>query len=220
MYRFTIFLSRWGENFAAHTLFSLVAWTFKKRKVQSLYSRKRTLEAKIIRLLKSDTTRKNVVQSYNSKNIEAHLNKIRQKLKYARWTKKRAVDKVNILKNNLKKSKTEIAKLSVKSSSENIKLHYLNKNQETIIKEILYAAQKTTTNNRRYTENWILLSMLLRMRSPATYNFLRDNGIIPLPSIRTICRYVFENEFYIIKIRLLFYWRCKKIYYKILISDI
>ena len=81
----------------------------------------------------------------------------------------------------------------------------MNKNEEIVIKEILSAAQKTTTKNRRYTENWILLSMILHMRSPATYNLSRDNGIILLPSMQKFRRYVFENEFYIIKIRLLFY---------------
>ena len=89
-----------------------------------------------------------------------------------------------MLKNNVKKSKNEITKLSGKLLFENMKLYNLNNNEETVIKEILSVAQKLTTQNRRYTENWVLLSMLLHMRSPATYNFMRNNGI----SIRTIFR--------------------------------
>lgn len=54
--------------------------------------------------------------------------------------------------------------------------------------EILKAATVKDKKGIRYSNEWIILSMLLHMRSPVTYRFLLENKILPLPCIRTVRR--------------------------------
>jgi len=57
---------------------------------------------------------------------------------------------------------------------------------------------------RKYTREWLLLCLLLRIRSPKAYNMLLDNQILPLPSRSTMHRYLsnvnfdcgFDKEFF------------------------
>lgn len=148
---------------------------------------KYTLNQKIIRLKRNDS----IIQSFK---LNSHLKDkktveiMKQKLKIARSSKKRAIDKVNLLQNSLNDCREKIVALSTDSLSEELNSHGLSNNEKLAIKEILSAAKKKNTKNRKYSEDWILLCMLLHMRSPASYNFLRDNEVLPLPSIRTIRR--------------------------------
>jgi len=60
--------------------------------------------------------------------------------------------------------------------------------QKAVMKEIIGAA-KTSAKGRRYTEEWIMLCMLMNIRSPGYYEFLRRNNVLPLPCTRTIRGY-------------------------------
>lgn len=61
--------------------------------------------------------------------------------------------------------------------------------QKTAMKEITAAASTKNSKGRRYSEDWIMLSMLMNIRSPGYYEFLRKKNVIPLPSKRTIRSY-------------------------------
>lgn len=60
--------------------------------------------------------------------------------------------------------------------------------QKLALKEII-AASKKNAKGRRYTKEWIMLCMLMNIRSPGYYEFLRKNSILPLPCTRTIRSY-------------------------------
>lgn len=58
-----------------------------------------------------------------------------------------------------------------------------------INKECVSAA-RYRSENRRYTEHWILACLLLDIQSPSGYSFLRDNEILPLPCVTTVQKYL------------------------------
>lgn len=63
-------------------------------------------------------------------------------------------------------------------------------NHLLLIKEIFAAAEKKGPKGNRYTEDWIMLCMLLHIRSPSGYSFTRENKLFPLPCIRSIRNYL------------------------------
>jgi len=52
------------------------------------------------------------------------------------------------------------------------------------------AAKKKNPKGNRYTEKWIVLCMLLHIRSPSSYSFMRDNKLLSLPCTRTMRNYL------------------------------
>ncbi|KAF0688905.1 DDE-1 domain-containing protein, partial [Aphis craccivora] len=66
----------------------------------------------------------------------------------------------------------------------------LSNSQKTIITEIINSSKAVKPNNRRYSEDWILLCILLKIRSSSTYLFLKEQEILPLPCTRTIRMYL------------------------------
>lgn len=63
-------------------------------------------------------------------------------------------------------------------------------NMKIVIKEIINAAKKKDRRGRRYTDEFIMLCMLMNIRSNGYYEFLRDNDIIPLPCTKTVRQYM------------------------------
>lgn len=63
-------------------------------------------------------------------------------------------------------------------------------NQKILIKEIINAAKVSNPRGRQYSEEFIMLSLLMNIRSPSYYNFLRNNKIIPLKCMKTIRAYL------------------------------
>lgn len=59
-----------------------------------------------------------------------------------------------------------------------------------IINEILSLSKAKHVKGRRYSHEWLLTCFLLHIRSPRTYTFLRESGILPLPCHSTICSYL------------------------------
>ncbi|XP_077502979.1 uncharacterized protein LOC144113650 [Amblyomma americanum] len=62
--------------------------------------------------------------------------------------------------------------------------------QLLLLEECIAAAKCASKSSRRYTDDWILLCLLLHIRSPATYSFLRNNDILPLPCVTTMRKYI------------------------------
>lgn len=62
---------------------------------------------------------------------------------------------------------------------------------------------KTKSRKGRYTDNWLLLCLLLHIRTPAGYRLLKDNDILILPAAEIVRRYIamvglkcnFETDF-------------------------
>lgn len=73
-----------------------------------------------------------------------------------------------------------------------------------LIRQCVAAAKNENPKNRKYDKEWLLLCLLLHIKSTSAYNFIRINEILPVPSKSTICRYLrasntgcgFDKKFY------------------------
>ena len=79
-----------------------------------------------------------------------------------------------------------MVRLSENSSSNLIDKQNFSKNEKAAIQEILNASKVKAPKGRRYSDEWIILCVLLHMRSSATYRRIRELGILPLPCERSI----------------------------------
>ena len=61
--------------------------------------------------------------------------------------------------------------------------------QQSVVKHFLQFAGKSP-RLRRYTTEWILEYLLLRIKSNSVYKHMRKRGILPLPSSETLDRYI------------------------------
>ena len=59
-----------------------------------------------------------------------------------------------------------------------------------MIQECLAASKRKSQKGHKYNSEWLLLCLLLHIKNPATYNFLRNNKILPLPAHSTIRKYL------------------------------
>ncbi|XP_015595020.1 uncharacterized protein LOC107267604 isoform X2 [Cephus cinctus] len=113
------------------------------------------------------------------------------RMKIRRETRRRfrAQNRVKHLMSCLKAQETKLARL--KDPSVDVKLSTLDisTSQKLVVKEIVAAARKKDARSRRYTDEWVMLCMLMSIRSPKDYEFLRKNNILPLPCTRTIRNY-------------------------------
>ena len=72
-----------------------------------------------------------------------------------------------------------------------------------LIKECILASKRKKAKSTRYSNEWILICLLIRIKHQATYTFLRENKILPLPAKSTIESYLkrvrskcgFDKEF-------------------------
>jgi len=74
--------------------------------------------------------------------------------------------KLSIKELNLKLNEIQIRSKELTNQSVNniIQSDKLNASQKTIVQEIINASMVTNLKNRRYSENWILLCVLLKIR--------------------------------------------------------
>lgn len=61
--------------------------------------------------------------------------------------------------------------------------------QQEAVKQC-FAAAKVKNHGQRYTKNWILECIIMKMKSPRLYEHLRKNNILSLPSKATLMRYM------------------------------
>lgn len=151
----------------------------------------RTITTKMRRLKRSqDKATKSRLKLKLSQNEKKIFMKHREKRKTVQRAKNRVKVSLNKLKAELNECQQKILD-SEKSFSSYLESSKLPPNQKHALREIVAAAKcKDAKKGRRYSEEWLLLCMLLHMRSPTAYNFLRNNNIIPLPCVRTIRKYV------------------------------
>jgi len=70
------------------------------------------------------------------------------------------------------------------------KLKGMNDSQRTLIMECFSASKLNNPKSRRYSENWLMLCLLLNIRSPSTYNYLRSSALLPLPHVKTVRKHL------------------------------
>lgn len=72
--------------------------------------------------------------------------------------------KIENLNKNLGKLKKQTENLSDTSLNKLFALNNLNDSQKTLIQEIINTSKVPNPKNKRYSENWILLCVLLKIR--------------------------------------------------------
>lgn len=113
---------------------------------------------------------------------------LKKKLQTQKRLNNRAKLRMKVLTNALNEAQVEVAALKMESIEEKCLKFNIPDKQRIAIKEICIAA-KTTKTGRRYSEDWLMQYMLMNIRSPSYYQYLRNNDIIPLPCTRTIRKY-------------------------------
>lgn len=103
--------------------------------------------------------------------------------------RKRCEESVDKMKVKLVECNAQVTKLNEQTVGDHMKTLNIPQNQQDAVHQILAAAKCKNSKGRRYSEQWLLLCMLMHMRSPCGYEFLRNNNeILPLPYVRTIRR--------------------------------
>lgn len=102
--------------------------------------------------------------------------------------KKRAAKSIAKWRGEYRQKSKELKKMSEEQLSNLLDKSKLPSNECEVIKQILNVTKCKGATGRRYSEEWIILCMLLHMRSPSAYRFLRDINMLPVPDVRTIRR--------------------------------
>ena len=115
---------------------------------------------------------------------------VKKKLRSQQSALKRAKRRIIGLKSVIQARQSEVRNLKEENVLQKCKESGISAEQQMCVKEIMAAAQRKNSKGRRYTEDWVLLCILLHIRSPSAYDFLRQNGVMPLPAVRTLRRYL------------------------------
>lgn len=59
-----------------------------------------------------------------------------------------------------------------------------------VIKTIIMASKCENSKNRRYSNDWMYECILMRIKSAKLYRKMLEDNILPLPSFRTIQRFI------------------------------
>ena len=114
---------------------------------------------------------------------------LRKKCCRQRRLKNRAKQRVQLLTQSLREKADEIALVRSETLNERCSKLNVPDAQKAALAEIISAASQKGLKNRRYAEDWIMLCILMNIRSPSYYEFLRKNNVLPLPCQRTIRSY-------------------------------
>lgn len=116
---------------------------------------------------------------------QCKIDALKKKVIRERKMKIRAQHRLKSLNEELEKSQKDLAAIKNSSFEEKCRDLNLSDMQKMVVREII-AAAKTKGKGRRYSDDWLMLCMLMNIRSPEYYEFLRKHDIVPLPSKKTI----------------------------------
>lgn len=145
---------------------------------------KNTLLQKKARFKKRDQV-KRVVGTINPIDLKK-INALRKKLSVTRRMKNRSKIRIALLQDQLISKQNELANIQDETLEQKCVSLNIPKTMRNTLKEIITSAK---TRGHRYSEEWIMLCMLMNIRSHGYYEFLRKNNVIPLPCTRTIRSY-------------------------------
>ena len=117
------------------------------------------------------------------------LLKLKKQLTAKGRAKVRAQQSARLLREVLRKSQEKMMLVEENSINDLIlKNKKISANEKIAIQEILKASKANDPRGRRFSDEWIVLCVLLHMRSPVTYRMIRDLKILPIPCDRTVRR--------------------------------
>lgn len=114
---------------------------------------------------------------------------LRKKIDTQRRMKNRKKINMQVLLESLRQKRDELVAVKDQLFEEQCLTFNVPEVQKTVLREIIAASKKTDRKGRRYTKDWIMLCMLMNIRSPSYYEFLRKNCIVLLPCTRTVRNY-------------------------------
>jgi len=103
------------------------------------------------------------------------LELLRQRNKNIKELNRPTGKQLNKLKNELKICETKCSNLVEASMLQILTSNNIPQNYQLVIKEIIATSKRKSPTGNRYTEDWIMLCMLLHIRSPAGYFFMQNN---------------------------------------------
>lgn len=114
---------------------------------------------------------------------------LRLKCRRQKCQKNRAKEREKHLMSCLKKQEEQIANMQQARLDEKCSALNVPAAQQLALKEIVAAASKKDARGRRYRDDWMMLCMLMNIRSSGYYEFLRKNNVLALPCSRSIRSY-------------------------------
>lgn len=150
---------------------------------------KKTLATRLRRWKASQAQKRNAKDVATSPTQKTCWMKLQSKYRCAVRARNRAREKMKRVKSELFRCHKKMAHLTNFNFEKQLASGNITQNQVHVVKQIIEVAKHTNSKGRRYSEDWMLLCMLLHMRSSCGYEFLRSNEIVPLPCPRTIRRY-------------------------------
>ncbi|XP_046604636.1 uncharacterized protein LOC124297541 [Neodiprion virginianus] len=136
---------------------------------------------------KTEKSLKRVHQASNPID-QRKINALRKRNERIRRIQQRTRKRIHLLEGSLKEKAAEIALIRNQTLINRCSKLKIPATQQTALQEIIAAAGKNG-KNRRYGEQWIMLCLLMNIRSPSFYEYLRNNNVLPLPCSRTIRDY-------------------------------
>lgn len=118
------------------------------------------------------------------------LKLLRNRNKNVKELNRRARKQSNKLKRQLKICETNCSYLDESTILKNLTSNNIPKNYQLVIKEIIATSKRKSPKSNRYIEDWIMLCMLLHIRSPVGYSFMQNNKLLPLLSVKIIREYL------------------------------
>ncbi|KAH7945825.1 hypothetical protein HPB49_016037 [Dermacentor silvarum] len=112
---------------------------------------------------------------------------VSKKLQACTRKNQRLLSKLDKLVLNLKKMKSECAATAEEILSE--KLSFLSPKQQLAVRQCFEASRRKSPRGMKYDKEWILECILLKMRSPKLYQYMRRQNILALPSETTLRKY-------------------------------
>lgn len=95
----------------------------------------------------------------------------------------------NLLKNLMQDLRRKMSCVDPLSIEDELKKKNICENEKIVISKILKAFKCKSRMGHRYSDEWLILCLILHMKSPATYRLLRETNMLPLP-----CRSSIKNE--------------------------
>lgn len=149
---------------------------------------RKLLKQKASRYMKRVTVKR--VRVLSNSMDQKKLSIMRKKINVERRLRNRQKLRIKFLTDSLTQKQNEFAAVRDQLLEEQCDIFNVAEAQKMLLQEILAAAKTKNTNGRRYTKQWLMLCILMNIRSPGYYEFLRKNKIVPLPCTRTIRGYL------------------------------
>ena len=130
-----------------------------------------------------------VVLQTSDSSYQYKLNALRKKLHNQIRQANRLKLRLKLITDCLEKQQKEIAKVREEALDKKCSEFKVPNKQKLAIKQIVATAKVENAKGRRYSEEWIMLCILMNIRSPSYYEFLRKNEILPLPCSNTVRNY-------------------------------